>query len=611
MNNRPAPRRALRAIAVALALSPLRRLEVLAMHGTRSARRHPTWGLRQSAIIFATALLMLTLIIPVSATSEAPQYIDIYDETSDNSHYTSKSTYSFVTYSVPNFKRDKQDLGLIIHRDIGDITRIIFGSSSITTTSPDRVDQTSVDFYYNPAHDHMGDCFPQKINRTYYVGSGTIYIYSNSETNQGHMTFIMDNWDSSVYAAHPNEQVYCHAELSRNLNFSTIKLRRLPSTYYVITDGNVAGLYASTGSSMITATGDPTYVYVKGDGFRQKITYYKINNDFNAVEVSRVVDDIYYQSTVTVSSHQKTEPYFVDDTGSNTVVSWFPTNETPYDISVYSPVTTKTYNHTVFGGADPGDPGDSSRVMVHIIAQDARTENLLLDAAVEVRDQNDAVVATGTTSPNGWLAFEYDLPATLADEDFQRYYTVNITLPGWTQKVTNYKFYPAFIPRSGDWIRVEMLPDTDGPADPEKTYIMFFVRDIHANPLERASIEIAGQYWHTNSAGHVAVEVPKNSTTAYTVRKTGHVSISGSAAVGAEGSYVVNIALGPALPDRTPGPGDDPGATPPPRDTRTNEEKGKAVIDLLADNAELIATLAILAAVMGLINLIMPGRRRR
>lgn len=279
-------------------------------------------------------------------------------------------------------------------------------------------------------------------------------------------------------------------------------------------------------------------------------------------------------------------------------------------INITSPLMN-TYSRILGTIDDPDDPGDPSRVMVHIIAQDARNENLLLDAAVEVRDQYDAVVAAGTTSPEGWMVFEYDLPDTLTDEDFDRYYTVSVSLPGWTQKVTNFKFYPAFIPRSGDWIRVEMLPDSSGPADPEKTYIMFFVRDIHANPLERASIEIAGQYWHTNSAGHVAVEVPKNSTTAYTVRKTGHVSISGSAAVGAEGSYVVNIALGPALPDRTPGPGDDPGATPPPRDTRTNEEKGKAVIDLIADNAELIATLAILAAVMGLINLIMPGRRRR
>lgn len=293
-------------------------------------------------------------------------------------------------------------------------------------------------------------------------------------------------------------------------------------------------------------------------------------------------------------------------------ITLFPSIHRPYSVIVTNPISGNTYRYNINSeGILLDDPGDPSRVMVHIIAQDARNENLLLDAAVEVRDQYDAVVAAGTTSPEGWMVFEYDLPDTLTDEDFDRYYTVSVSLPGWTQKVTNFKFYPAFIPRSGDWIRVEMLPDTDGPADPEKTYIMFFVRDIHANPLERASIEIAGQYWHTNSAGHVAVEVPKNSTTAYTVRKTGHVSISGSAAVGAEGSYVVNIALGPALPDRTPGPGDDPGATPPPRDTRTNEEKGKAVIDLIADNAELIATLAILAAVMGLINLIMPGRRRR
>lgn len=319
-----------------------------------------------------------------------------------------------------------------------------------------------------------------------------------------------------------------------------------------------------------------------------------------------------YDGYFGVSDHYVTfgETVYSDLGGASDMQYIIPESEYPFSVSIYNAQNNKWYNST-YGEASPDDPGDPSRVMVHIIAQDARNENLLLDAAVEVRDQYDAVVAAGTTSPEGWMVFEYDLPDTLTDEDFDRYYTVSVSLPGWTQKVTNFKFYPAFIPRSGDWIRVEMLPDTDGPADPEKTYIMFFVRDIHANPLERASIEIAGQYWHTNSAGHVAVEVPKNSTTAYTVRKTGHVSISGSAAVGAEGSYVVNIALGPALPDRTPGPGDDPGATPPPRDTRTNEEKGKAVIDLIADNAELIATLAILAAVMGLINLIMPGRRRR
>lgn len=361
-----------------------------------------------------------------------------------------------------------------------------------------------------------------------------------------------------------------------------------------ISDTHDIGFYMSASKYSGFLTG--THIVRSTYTWHNEISY-----DENNVYLTRKIDDNYYTSTITVTSDLGT----VSDTSALDF-------QVPYLGECNWTVTNphgKVFSGSV--GASPDDPGDPSRVMVHIIAQDARNENLLLDAAVEVRDQYDAVVAAGTTSPEGWMVFEYDLPDTLTDEDFDRYYTVSVSLPGWTQKVTNFKFYPAFIPRSGDWIRVEMLPDTDGPADPEKTYIMFFVRDIHANPLERASIEIAGQYWHTNSAGHVAVEVPKNSTTAYTVRKTGHVSISGSAAVGAEGSYVVNIALGPALPDRTPGPGDDPGATPPPRDTRTNEEKGKAVIDLIADNAELIATLAILAAVMGLINLIMPGRRRR
>ena len=445
-----------------------------------------------------------------------------------------------------------------------------------------------------------------------------MYAYSNSETQEGHLTFLFDDWDSSIYQQHDDIRIFCWIDAPRPLKFSTIAMG---TRYGAVTqtkplnDDVVCSIYGIAGDSWDFRYGNSTHVYTKGQTFEQRIEYSNTTPEIVNLVFHRNVEGEFYQSTIKIFSPQYSDPYLTDVSVNDLVEVQLPRSEAPFTLEIYSPVTDKTYTTTIYGDSptptDPDDPGDPSRVMVHIIAQDARNENLLLDAAVEVRDQYDAVVAAGTTSPEGWMVFEYDLPDTLTDEDFDRYYTVSVSLPGWTQKVTNFKFYPAFIPRSGDWIRVEMLPDTDGPADPEKTYIMFFVRDIHANPLERASIEIAGQYWHTNSAGHVAVEVPKNSTTAYTVRKTGHVSISGSAAVGAEGSYVVNIALGPALPDRTPGPGDDPGATPPPRDTRTNEEKGKAVIDLIADNAELIATLAILAAVMGLINLIMPGRRRR
>lgn len=258
---------------------------------------------------------------------------------------------------------------------------------------------------------------------------------------------------------------------------------------------------------------------------------------------------------------------------------------------------------------DPGDPGDPtapSRVPVNIVAVDSRSGNLLLDAAVEVRDQNDTVVATGSTSPNGWLVFEYDLPATLTDEDFQRYYTVNITLPGWTQKVPALQFFPAFIPRSGDWIRVEMLPDSSGPADPGKTYLMFYVRDTAGNGLPGAYVNIDGEYWGTNNAGHVAVAVAKNATYPYTVSKSGHMTVSGSATVADAPSYQINVVLGAgSVPTYTPTPGETPGgpgATPTP-DRRSNEEKGQAVIDMVADNAEGIGALALICLLMGLLKL--------
>ncbi len=494
--------------------------------------------LGKSAIIFAVALLMLTLIIPVSAVSEEPQYIDIYDETPDNSHYASGESYSFSICDVQKFRRDTDGLGLLIHRDIGDITRIIFGSSEIITTSPDRIDQTSVDFYYNPSH--TGTSFPTTIDRTHYVGSGTIYIYSNSETNEGHMSFIMDNWDSSAYKSHPNEQVFCHAELSRNLNFSTIQLRKLPSQPF-ITDGNVAALRTVAGSRMVTTIGDPTYVYTKGAEFRQKITYYKINNDFNAVEVSRVVDDDFYQSTVTVLSQQKNEPYFVDDTNSNTVVSWFPANETPYDISVYSPLTTKSYNYTVFGGDDPDDP-DESGITVYI--KNSQTGALIADAniAIDALVDGEYYPVTNRTEPSG--IFTITLQQTGGGKPNPDGYRLIVTADGYNNPMPEINF------TLGDYrkyFECFLDPIAGGPADENKTFIDFFVRDMSSNPISGATVKFGKYTLITNSAGYTVFEVDKNNNYTWTVSKSGYGSLTGNAVIGADPRHTINTVLAPIV----------------------------------------------------------------
>src|SRR5690606_34601336 len=96
----------------------------------------------------------------------------------------------------------------------------------------------------------------------------------------------------------------------------------------------------------------------------------------------------------------------------------------------------------------------------------------------------------------------------------------------------------------------------------------------------------------------------------YTVSKSGYVTIEGTATVADGPRYVVNVALGPGtVPTNPPAP--DPGrpGAPPTPDRRTNEQKGQAIIDLIADFAEPIALLAIVATVFGLMQMMMPRRR--
>src|SRR5690606_22670250 len=108
------------------------------------------------------------------------------------------------------------------------------------------------------------------------------------------------------------------------------------------------------------------------------------------------------------------------------------------------------------------------------------------------------------------------------------------------------------------------------------------------------------------------IEVAKNASYPYSVSKSGYVTIEGTATVADGPRYVVNVVLGPGtVPTYTPGPGETPGgpgATPTP-DRRTNEQKGQAVIDMIADFAEPIALLAIVATVFGLMQMMMPRRR--
>lgn len=100
---------------------------------------------------------------------------------------------------------------------------------------------------------------------------------------------------------------------------------------------------------------------------------------------------------------------------------------------------------------------------------------------------------------------------------------------------------------------------------------MFSSAMIHSNLGAGIHREIAGNFWHTNSVLNARGRGAKKQH--HRLYRPQYTRLHLWFCRRRCGGVLVNIALGPALPDRTPGPGDDPGATPPPRDTRTNEEQ--------------------------------------
>ena len=252
------------------------------------------------------------------------------------------------------------------------------------------------------------------------------------------------------------------------------------------------------------------------------------------------------------------------------------------------------------GGTEDPDP-DTATVTVYV--RSSQTNALIADARVVIEagfnDPAELLVVSNTTLPSGTKT--YTLQPTgggLPNPDF---YRVTVTADGYNAEMP----YADIELEAGVSMTMimGMEPTSGGPIDPEKTYIEFYVRDINANPIPNAVVKCGAYTLMTNSAGFTQFDLPKNATYQYTVRKTGYTPIEGSVTVGANSRYPVNVVLGAGtVPTLTPGP-TEPGATPTP-DRRTNEEKGQSIIDMIADNAEGIAALAIIGTLLGLLKLI-------
>lgn len=322
-------------------------------------------------------------------------------------------------------------------------------------------------------------------------------------------------------------------------------------------------------------------------------------SDLTRVVVTREYDGQGYESIISLVDNGTT----VFQNGDvKDFEQFFPTT-TPFDTIVLTDNVGKDYTYYIGNAGAPSSPATAT-----VYVRNSQTGALLADAHIEIQDTTTdpwtEVVNQTLPSGQGTISLPKD-PGI----HFTQYH-IGATVPGY-QQVVPALFFRVTGPTN---IVVEMEPTAGGPEDPNNAYLEFYVRDIHANGIPNANVLVDGKTRWTNGQGYTQFEVVKNGTYPYTVSKSGYMTIQGSAIVADGPRYVANVVLGPGtVPTHTPtiGPGETPGgpgATPTP-DTRTNEQKGQAIIDLIADFAEPIAILAILATIFGLMKMMTPGRR--
>lgn len=258
-------------------------------------------------------------------------------------------------------------------------------------------------------------------------------------------------------------------------------------------------------------------------------------------------------------------------------------------------------------------PVDQDSAPVTIYVQNSQTGALIANARVAIHaaagDPPTLTEVVNQTLPAGVGTFT--LQKTGPANPYPRYYRVFATAPGYSQIIENHSFVV-----TGNYdVIVEMRPDAGGPANPNNSFVDVYVRDINANPLPSATVQLGSQIRYTNAAGYVVFEVEKNRTYTCSATKSGYVTIEAPLTVGSDDRYPVNIVLGAtSLPTYTPtpGPGDPtggatPGATITP-DTRSNEEKAQAAVDNIYNFIEPLTGLACLCVFFGLLKLM--TRRR-
>lgn len=340
-----------------------------------------------------------------------------------------------------------------------------------------------------------------------------------------------------------------------------------------------------------TTTGYFISVYANQLG-RSKYYWTNVVDIDEIPSVTRIIDGIAYPSHVKVSDN-----YIIYYNGTSNDDISISAVTGPYTLQISDPLGLINETYT-WGGALSNDA--TATVSVYVV--DSQTGYLLQGTDTRIQMMNASAEWEEVFNQTNFAGSAKIPLEKTTDPDGIPYYWIQSTRAGY-QQVPETQIFSVYGDRQ---VIVEMEPTGAPPVDPGNAFVEFYVFDWLHNPINHVAVKIGDEYLYTNRQGWVQYELPKNTTYTYTLTAPGYITTTGSVVVGADPRYRVDVEMQVGtVPTNTPtlAPGETPGATPTP-DHRTNEQKGQAVIDMIADNAEGIGALGLLCLLTGLLKLL-------
>ncbi len=191
----------------------------------------------------------------------------------------------------------------------------------------------------------------------------------------------------------------------------------------------------------------------------------------------------------------------------------------------------------------PEDPSEDSGLTVYI--KNSQTGALIANANVAIDGlvNGEYYPVVNRTEPSG--IFSITLQQTGGGQPNPDGYRLIVTADGYYNPTPAINFTVDAYTKLSTYLYLD--PIAGGPADENKTFIDFFVRDMSSNPISGATVKFGKYTLITNSAGYTVFEVEKNNNYSWIVSKSGYGPLTGNAVIGDAPRHTINTVLAPVV----------------------------------------------------------------